>query len=151
MKSKSSNKALIQKFLSVKELAIAGVSRDSRKFGYKIFDHLRSKGYKMYLVHPEAKEIDGLACYPSALEIPINVKNLLITTNANDTDKVMKDAISRGFEMIWVQQKSETAAALQLAKENGVEIIFGKCLFIYLDPKGGHAVHRFIMRLFGKV
>ncbi len=108
MNSKSSNKVLIEKFLSNKEVAIAGVSRDTRKFGYKVFDHSRSKGYNTYLVHPEAKEIDGVACYPSAMEIPNNIKNIFITTNSNSTDKVMNDVISRGFEKIWFQQKSET-------------------------------------------
>jgi hypothetical protein len=151
MKPKPSKKALIEKFLSVKEVAVAGVSRDTRKFGYKIFNHFLSHGYHTYPINPEAKEIDGVACYPSAMVIPGNVKNLYIVTNADTTDKVMKDAISRGFEMIWIQQKSETPLSLQMAKENGIEIICGKCLFMYLGPKGGHAVHRFIMKLFGRI
>jgi predicted CoA-binding protein len=141
----------LKNFLSSKEVAVAGVSRDNKKFGYKIFDHFRSHGYTVYPINPEAKEIDGVTCYPSALGIPENVKNLFIVTHANDTEKVMKDAISRGFEMIWLQQKSETPEVLRLAKENGIETISGKCLFMHLDPKGGHAVHRFIIRLFGKI
>jgi len=151
MNSKSSTKALIEKFLSNKEIAIAGVSRNTQKFGYKIFDHFRTKGYNTFLIHPEAKEIEGVVCYKSAKEIPNNVRALFITTNAKATDDVMNDALSRGFDMIWVQQKSETLEVLKLAKEKGIEIISGKCLFMYLDPKGGHAAHRFIMKLFGKM
>lgn len=44
MNEKIISSALIDKFLSNKKLAIAGVSRDNEKFGYKVFAHLLEKG-----------------------------------------------------------------------------------------------------------
>ena len=45
-------KAQIEEFISHKTLGVVGVSRDTKKFGYMVFDELRKKGYKAY---PEPK------------------------------------------------------------------------------------------------
>ena len=47
----------INDFLSVKELAIAGVSRNNKKFGGMVFQELKAKGYKLYPVNPNAEMI----------------------------------------------------------------------------------------------
>jgi predicted CoA-binding protein len=151
MTNVNTTSAKIEKFLSSKEIAIAGASRNKMKFGYKVFDHLRKNGYKLHIIHPEAKEIDGVQCYKSASELPANIKNLYVVTNASNTDKLMESAVERGFDMIWMQQKSDTNNSIKIAEEKGIEIISGKCIFMYLNPTGGHNVHRFFMKIFGKL
>jgi uncharacterized protein len=142
---------LIQKFLSHKEIAVAGISRNENKFGHKVLELLRSKEYQVYPVHPEASEISGLRCYKSPSEVPSNVRHLFVVTPAHASEKLIIDAVSRGFDMIWIQQKSETKSSVHLAKEKGIELITGCCIFMFLEPTGGHAFHRFFFRLFGKI
>lgn len=151
MKNNSTLLAKIDKFFSVKDIAIAGVSRNNKKFGYKVFEHLRSNGFNVYPIHPEASEIDGIACYKSPADIPQTVKNLFIVTPKHSTDIVLETALNRGFDMIWIQQKSETEKSLKMAMNKETEIVTGKCIFMYVNPKGPHAFHRFFVKLFGKL
>ena len=61
---------LIRDFLSKRVFAVIGASRDKNKYGYKIFADLRSAGYKVYPVNPNAESIDGVKCYPSLSSLP---------------------------------------------------------------------------------
>ena len=142
---------LIEKFLAQKELAIAGASRDKKKFGNKVFEFLRSKEYNLFPIHPETTELEGIKCYKTPSEVPQNIKHLYVVTPQHSTDRIIQWALERGFDMIWFQQKSDTPMSLKMAQDKGIEIIKDKCLFMYLDPKGGHAFHRFFVKLFGKL
>ena len=45
-------KASIDTFLSTHKIAIAGVSRDPKKFGYLVFQQLKEKGFEVYPINP---------------------------------------------------------------------------------------------------
>jgi uncharacterized protein len=151
MKDKKINTEAIEKFLSQKEIAVAGISRNKKKFGNKVLELLRSKNYQVYPIHPEAMEIEGVHCYKSPSEVPSNVRHLFVVTPAHASDKLMTEAVARGFDMIWIQQKSETDSSVQMVKDKGIELITGCCIFMFLEPAGGHAFHRFFLKLFGKI
>jgi len=142
---------LINEFLQTKDIVIAGVSRNPKKFGYTVFKLFRHKGFNVFPINPEAEEIDGVACFKSINDIPAKGKNLLIVTPQNATEDVMKNAITKGYERIWIQQKSETPIALKMAKDNNIKLIKDRCVFMFLEPEGGHAFHRFVFKLFGKI
>jgi uncharacterized protein len=151
MKVKTQQTLKIEKFLASKELAIAGASRNNKKFGFRVFDHLRAIGYKLYPVHPETESLDGTLCYKMLSDLPPAVRNLYIVTPQHATDKLMESAVQRGFDMIWIQQKSDTPNSVTLAKSKGIDVITDKCIYMYTAPKGGHALHRFFVKLFGKL
>jgi len=151
MKKNNSHSIAIEKFLSAKDIAIAGVSRDNKKFGNRVFNLLQTKGYKLYPVHPEAESIEGVNCFKMPSDVPQNVRHLYIVTPSNVTDKLIESAAARGYEMIWIQQKSETPKSVQLAQGKGIEVISNRCMFMYLNPEGAHAFHRFLVKLFGKL
>ncbi len=50
-------------FLQSKSIAIAGVSRNPKKFGRIIYDELKKKGYNVIPINPTAEDIDGQKCY----------------------------------------------------------------------------------------
>ena len=49
----------INQFLDNQPIAMAGVSRNPKKFGYTAFKELKGKGMKIIPVNPEADEIMG--------------------------------------------------------------------------------------------
>ena len=142
---------LINEFLSAKEIAIAGVSRNKTKFGYNAFKLFRSKGYDVYPINPNANEIDDVLCYQSVKDIPTVVKNLLVVTPSNQTESIIKDSLSLGFTHIWIQKQSETPESIALIENSNMKLIKNSCVFMFLDPKGGHAFHRFIYTLLNKI
>jgi predicted CoA-binding protein len=46
-------KKIIEEFLGPRKLAIAGVSGNSKKFGYLVFRDLKANGYEVYPVNPK--------------------------------------------------------------------------------------------------
>ena len=145
-------KKMIHDFLSPKKLAIAGVSRNPKKFGYTIFNHLSTNGYEVFPINPNAAEINGVKCYPDVVSLPGGIENLFIVTPKSQTLAIVRQAKEKGIKRIWIQQMSESKEALQLASEAGLETIFKKCIFMFAGPVGGpHKFHRFFMGLFGKL
>lgn len=140
----------IQEFISKKNIAIAGVSRDAKKFGYQVFKELKNKGYTVYPVNPNADEIEGVKCYHTISNLPEEVESMLITTNKSHTDKLIKESIDKGILNIWVQQTSQTKESVNFASNNSVNLIFNHCIFMFIEPVSGiHKFHRFLKGLFG--
>jgi uncharacterized protein len=146
---KASRKA-IESFLSVKKIAIAGVSRNSKKFGYTVFKELSQKGFDVYPINPNASSLGGTPCFQSISALPSDVRNLLILTPKDQTAGLIREAVSSGISGIWIQQMSETPEALQIAHENKVDLISKQCILMWVEPvKSIHRFHRNLKKLFG--
>ncbi len=141
----------IQKFLQTRKFAVAGVSRNPKKFGGYIFKELRENGFDLCPVNPNAEVIQGVKCFKSVDELPADIEHLLIVTPKNETKEVALAAIKKGIKMIWIQQGSDTPEALEIIRESGIPLIHKKCIMMFADPvKGGHAFHRFFVKVFGQ-
>lgn len=140
----------IKQFLEPKKFAVAGVSRNEKKFGGAIFKELREKGFHLFPINPNATEIQGVKCYQSVNELPDDITHLLVVTKKAETEKVVKQALEKGIEMIWIQQKSETPEALEILKKSGITFIHKKCIMMFAEPvKSVHGFHRSLVKFFG--
>lgn len=140
----------IQSFLEPKEMAISGVSRNPKKFGRVVYDHLLERGFKLYPVNPNADQINGERCYKDIASLPDHVDRLYIVTRKDQTAKALEEAAGKGINRVWIQQRSENEEAVRLAEENNINLIYKECLFKFAEPVSGpHAFHRFFSKLFG--
>ena len=140
----------INKFLEPKKMAIAGVSRNPKKFGGAIFKELKEKGFDLYPINPNAIEIQGVKCYKLVEELPEHVSHLLIVTPRQETKNIAIAAVSRGIKMIWIQQKSDTPEAVKIIEDAGIPLIYKKCIMMFADPvQSFHKFHRFWVKTFG--
>ncbi|MBW6534595.1 MAG: CoA-binding protein [Mariniphaga sp.] len=140
----------IQQFLAPKKLAVAGASRNPKKFGGTVIKDLKEKGFELFPVNPNADEIQDLKCYKTVADLPADVKHLLIITPKTSTTDVAKLAVEKKLEMVWIQQMSETPEATAILEEAGVPFIQKKCIYMFTDPvKGPHNFHRFLVKVFG--
>lgn len=146
------SKTAIDKFLSQKTLAVVGVSRNTKKFGNLAYKELKSKGYKLYPIHPVMKDYDGETCYASLSNLPEKVGGVLITVAPEKTEKIVKEAKELGIDNIWIQQRSESEKAISYGKENGLNLIHHECILMYANPVGfPHSIHRTIWKIIGKL
>jgi uncharacterized protein len=140
----------IKTFLEPKKLAIAGVSRNEKKFGYAVYKELREKGFKLYPVNPNAESLGNEPCFRSVSALPVDVKHLLILTKKDQTLGVLKEAIAKGMDNIWIQQMSETPEVLEYLKDKQVNVVAKQCILMFAEPaKSFHRFHRGIKSLFG--
>lgn len=141
----------IQEFLNGKNFAIAGVSRDPKKFGHQVFIDLKKKGYNLYPINPNADVIEEEKCYRDISELPEEVSHLLVVTPKNQTTDVLKKAAEKGIKNVWIQQMSDTPECNTIADENNMCLITGECIHMFAEPvEGFHRFHRGIKKLFGK-
>jgi uncharacterized protein len=140
----------IEAFLAEKKMAIAGVSRDPKKFGNNVFRELKGKGFELYPVNPNADEINGEKCYADIYSVPDHVKRLLIVTPKKQTPGLVRDAVSRGIRSIWIQQMSDTPEAVEFALNNNVDLVMKECILMHSEPVMSiHRFHRAVRKFFG--
>jgi uncharacterized protein len=137
-------------FVESKTFAIAGVSRNKKKFGNYVFRNLKEKGYQVLPVNPNASEIEGVSCYADVTALPADITHLIVMTPKKETLSVVEAAVNKGIKNIWVQQSSETKEVIDFASGKDNNFIFKKCIMMYAEPKGMHKFHRFMNDLFGK-
>jgi len=140
----------IETFLSSKKIAIAGVSRDPKKFGHTIFKEFKEKGFEVYPVNPNAENINGTPCFHSVSSLPLEVRNLFIVTPKSQTLQLVKEAIEKGIDNIWIQQMSETKEALEYLSGKQVNVVSKECIMMWLEPVTSvHKFHKAIRKFFG--
>jgi hypothetical protein len=140
----------INEFLDAQPIAVAGVSRNPKKFGYTAFKELREKGMKVIPVNPSADEILGEKSYPSVKSLPADVKGLIILTKKDQTAALVKEAKEKGIKQIWIQQMADSKEALAELAGSDINYITGECILMHYKANGIHKFHRAINRFFGK-
>jgi uncharacterized protein len=147
---KKSFNTTIETFLAPRKFALAGVSRNPKKFGFMAFKDLKEKGFEIYPVHPDADEINGVKCYRSVSDLPADVRHLVSMVPKDQTFDTVNKALERGIRNIWIQQMSETQEAIDLALEKNAGLVMKTCILMHASPvKGGHLFHRGLMKIFG--
>jgi len=111
-------------------IAVIGFSRDKAKYGYRVYMTLRSKGYEVYPVNPNATEIEGIRVYPSIREIPKRADVAIIVTRPEVTEKVIGEIIENGTRMVWMQPGSESEKAIERCRNAGIECISKSCFIL---------------------
>ncbi len=146
------SKKSVDEFFQQKTLAMVGVSRDTKKFGYQVYRELKSKGYHLLAVNPQAQQIDGEPCYPNLRQLPEKAGGVIVMTPAAQSESVVRDAAVAGIRRVWLQQGSVSDAALRYCQENGIEVIANECVLMFAEPVGSfHKVHRWVWKLIGKM
>jgi predicted CoA-binding protein len=130
----------INEFLESQPIAVVGVSRNPKKFGYTAFKELKEKGMKIVPVNPEADQIMGEKSYQSIRELPSDVKGVIILTKKQKTASVVKEAKEKGIKQIWIQQMADTKEALDELKDSDINYITGECILMHYKP---HSIHKF--------
>jgi uncharacterized protein len=130
----------INEFLESQPIALVGVSRNPKKFGYTAFKELKEKGMKIVPVNPEADQIMGEKSYQSIRELPSDVKGVIILTKKQKTASVIKEAKEKGIKQIWIQQMADTKEALDELKDTDINYITGECILMHYKP---HSIHKF--------
>jgi predicted CoA-binding protein len=140
----------IQDFVAQKTLAIVGMSRAPQSFGSNAAKELSAKGYRLFLVNPNAPDIQGEKCYPSVAALPEQVGGALFLTPPSATEQCLREAVAAGVTHLWIQQGAESKEALAFCEEKNLSAVSGHCILMFAEPVGSfHRVHRFFKGLFG--
>jgi len=140
----------INEFLDSQPIALVGVSRNPKKFGYTVFKELKEKGMKLIPVNPQAEEIMGEKTYPNVKMLPPEVQSIIVFTKKDKTASVIRDAKEKGIKQIWIQQMADSKEALQELKDSGIKFITGECILMHYKPNSIHKFHGGLKKFFGR-
>ena len=142
----------ITQFIQQKKLALVGASRDGKSFGNMAAKELKERGYAVLLVHPQAKEIDGQACYADLKEVRDQVGGVVVCVPPAQAEGVLRQAGELSLKHVWLQQGAETPGLVALGNQLGLSLVTGKCILMYAEPvRSFHKWHRGFMKLIGRL
>lgn len=138
----------IEEFLGSEPIAMAGVSRNPKKFGFAAFRELKEKGMNVLPVNPNADEIHGAKVYHDIKSLPDNVGGLIVMTNKKQTAGIIREAKEKGIRQIWVQQMAESNEAVKELEGSGINYITKECILMHYKPHSIHKFHAGIRKFF---
>ena len=146
----------VDKFLSGKRFAVAGVSHDGKQPANAIFRKLRASGYQVVPVNPSAKSLEGPACYPDVRSVPGTIDGVVIATHPEVALDVVRHARERGVGHVWFHRSfgrgSVSDEAASLCRAAGMNCIVGGCPLMYCEPVDlGHRCMRWWLGRSGRV
>jgi hypothetical protein len=152
---------LAKEFLSQKNIAVAGVRRNSDGVGNLIYRKLKETGHNVFTVNPNAETIENTKCFPDIKSIPEKIDAVVIATKSIHTKQIVKDCIEARVSRVWMHNtfgkkgsdkpaSSISGEAVQLCTENNISVIPGGCPMMFCEPVDfGHKCLRGITRLTG--
>ncbi len=138
----------IEEFFGSEPIAMAGVSRNPKKFGFAAFKELKEKGMNIIPVNPNADEIHGSKVYHDIKSLPDNIGSLIVMTGKDQTAGVIREAKAKGIKQIWIQQMAESKEALKELEGSGINYITKECILMHYKPHSIHKFHAAIMKFF---
>jgi uncharacterized protein len=123
----------IDEFLASPAFGVVGASASRHKYGNKVLRCYLQHGRRAIPVNPNEQEIEGVQCVASVADLPADVASISMITAPEVTEKLVPLAIGKGIRNIWMQPGAESAAAVALCRENGINVIAdGSCLLVVL-------------------
>ncbi len=143
----------IDRFYSSRTLAVFGYSDKKSSFSKMATSELALRGYSIVGVNPKATPESAPKCYPSLgqwSETNGAPDAALIVVNPTNSLAAVREAIGCGVKSIWIQQTSSSIPAEEECNRNGVSLVSGKCVLMYMPRTAGiHKLHKAIWSLFG--
>ncbi len=128
----------VARFLRGKRFAVAGVSRTPAQAANAIYRKLRAAGFDVVPVNPNAKEVEGVECYPDISSVPGSIDGLLIASHPSVAADLVRQAHARDIDQVWFHRSFGTGSvseeALRVCSELGIAPIVGGCPLMYCRP-----------------
>jgi len=152
---------MVEGFLAQKKIAVVGVS-DKRETGSNMaYKKFKENGYQVYPINPRLGEFDSATCYPDLKSIPEKPDAVFILASPKVTDQIVQECVDLGIKHVWMHcmmgtkpgltqgMTSVSQDAVEMCRENGIQVIPGSCPNQFLNPDFGHAMMRGMWRMFG--
>ena len=118
----------IRDILSLKKVAVIGMSKNSSKAAHFVPKYLSDNGYDVIPVNPTTEEILGKKCYNSVSEIDEEIDIVDIFRPSDQVLPFVQEAIKKKPKVIWLQEGIHNSEAEELAKKEGIKVIFNRCM-----------------------
>lgn len=142
--------ASVAAFLGCRTIAVAGVSRDTNQPANLIYRKLKSLGYRVFALNPNASQVEGDTCYPDIAALPEPVEAVMIATRPDIAAQIVRESADAGVGHVWFHrsfgQGSVSDDALSECRQRGLQYVEGGCPMMYCEPVDfGHRCMKWIL------
>jgi len=118
----------IKQIFSLKNVAVIGMSKNQEKAAHYVPKYLSQNGYNIMPVNPTADEILEKKCYPSVEDVPEPIDIVDVFRPSDQVLPVVQQAIKKKPKVIWLQEGIHNAEAEELARKEGIKVVFNRCM-----------------------
>jgi len=115
-------------------VAVIGASNTPEKFGNKAVRAYLRRGWTVYPVTPNEKEVEGLKTYASITDIPGPVERATLYLPARVGIGVLDDIKAKGVQELYVNPGAESDELLAKAEALGINYIWA-CSIIEIGER----------------
>jgi len=146
----------VKTFLDGKNIAVAGVSRESSQPANAIFRKLRAAGYGVFPINPQAREVEGTECFSDLASIPASIHGVVIATHPDVSLEIVRQCVASGVKHVWIHRSfdegSVSAEAVSECEAGGIDVIVGGCPMMFCEPVDlAHRCMRWFLQWRGRV
>lgn len=118
----------IRKILSLKNVAVVGMSKNEEKAANYVPHYLIKQGYNVIPVNPTADKILERKSYANLQDIEQQIDIVDVFRPSDQVLPVVQEAIKKKPKVIWLQEGIHNEEAEALAKKAGIQIVYNRCM-----------------------
>ena len=118
----------IKDILTLKKIAVIGMSRHSNKAAHFVPKYLLEQGYDVTPINPIAEEILGKKSHHDILSVADPIDIVDIFRPSEQVLPVVQDAIKIKPKVIWLQEGIHNLEAEELARKHGIKVVYNRCM-----------------------
>lgn len=118
----------IRGILSLKRIAVIGMSKNENKAAHYVPKYLSENGFDIIPVNPTADEILGKKCFSTISEVNGDVDIIDVFRPSEQVLRVVEEAIKKKPKVIWLQEGIHNVEAEKLARDNDIKIVYNRCM-----------------------
>lgn len=111
-------------------IAVIGMSPKPERPSQEVGLYLRDRGYRVFPIHPAAKEIEGLLVYPGLNAMPwdekVDVATFFVT--GDRATQHIEPCAKAGVHTVYFQPGAENPDAEEAARSLGLTVFSGRCI-----------------------
>ena len=106
-----------------KVVAVVGASGNRNKFGNKAVRAYRAEGYTVIPINPNEREVEGLATYPSVLDVPGAIDMATVYVQPDVALRLLDEFEKKGIPEIWMNPGADTDEVLAEGRRRKLNVI----------------------------
>jgi predicted CoA-binding protein len=118
----------IRQILSLKKVAVVGMSQFPGKAAHGVPRYLSENGYDITPVNPNADKILGKKCFDDISEVQEEIDIVDVFRPSDQVLPIVKEAIKKNPKVIWLQEGIHNQEAEELARDAGIKVVFNRCM-----------------------
>ncbi len=118
----------IKQIFSLKNVAVVGMSKHPEKAAHFVPKYLSEQGFNILPINPTSSEILNKKCYSNVTEVDEPIDIVDVFRPSDQVLPVVKEAIKMKPKVIWLQQGIHNQEAEELARKEGIKVVFNRCM-----------------------